>query len=162
MSATPISRDPHTPHREGCTCPRCRPEPVPGDVVLARVPPRHGWRGRMEPTPCLVAGVEQADGERRLRLLPGAPATGRPARRGDVFATTADLAGVHGLVGPHLFVATRPVVIPLGGGEGADGGDGPVILGSLGGAARSRLDAARRRPRAGRDAGDRVETVAGV
>ena len=162
MSATPIAADPRSPHPAGCTCPRCRPEPVPGDVVLARVPPRHGLRGRAEPTPCLVAGVEEADGERRLRLLPGAPATGRPARRGDVFATIADLAGVRGVVGPHLFLAARAVVVPLGGGKRADGRAGPVILGSLGGAARSRLDAARRRPHAGRDAGDRAETVARV
>ena len=161
MPTTPISRDPHIPHPEGCTCPRCRPEPAPGDVVLAAVTPRHGRRGRMEPTPCLVAGVEEADGERRLRLLPGAPATGRPARRGDVFATTADLQGVRGLNAPHLFLAGRPVVVPLGG-EGADGGAGPVILGSLGGAARGRLDAAHRRPRAGRDAGNGAETVAAV
>ena len=162
MSATSIATDPRSPHPEGCTCPRCRPEPVPGDVVLARVPPRHGRRGRAEPTPCLVAGVEQADGERRLRLLPGAPATGRPARRGELFATTADLKGVRGLNAPHLFLAVRPVVVPLGGAEEAAGGAAPVILGSLGGAARSRLDAARRRPCAGRGAGDRVVTVAGV
>ena len=162
MPTTSISRDPRAPHLKGCTCPRCRPEPVPGDVVLVPVAPRHGRRGRMEPTPCLVADVEQADGERRLRLLPGAPATGGPARRGDVFATTSDLEDVHGLVGPHPFAATRPVVIPLGGGDGADGGDGPVILGSLGGAARSRLDAAHRRPRAGRDAGNGAETITAV
>ena len=161
MSVTPIAADPCSPHPEGCTCPRCRPEPVPGDVVLVPVSPRHGRRGRAEPAPCLVADVEQADGERRLRLLPGAPATGRPARRGDVFATAADLEGVSGLDGPHLFLAARPVVVPLGC-EGANGGAGPVILGSLGGAARGRLDAARRRPRAGRDAGDRAETVAAV
>ena len=162
MSTTSISRDPRSPHPAGCTCPRCRPEPVPGGVVLAHVPPRHGRRGRAEPTPYLVAGVEQADGERRLRLLPGAPARGRPARRGDVFATAADLEGVRGLNAPHLFLAARPVIVPLGGGEGTDGGASPVILGSLGGAARARLDAVRRRPRAGRDVGDRAETVAGV
>ena len=162
MSATPIAADPRSSHPAGCTCPRCRPEPVPGDVVLAAVALRHGRRGRMEPTPCLVAGVEQADGERRLRLLPGAPATGRPARRGDVFATAADLEGVRGVVGPHLFLAARAVVVSLGGGKRADGGDGPVILGSLGGAARGRLDAARRRPHAGCGTGDRTDTVAGV
>ena len=162
MSTTPIAADPRSPHSAGCTCPQCRPEPVPGDVVLTPVAPRHGRRGRAEPTPCLVADVEEADGERRLRLLPGAPATGRPASRGDVFATAADLEGVSGMVGPHLFLAARAVVVPLGGGEGADGPAAPVIFGSLGGAARSRLDAARRRPRAGRDAGDRAETVAGV
>ena len=161
MFITRIVDDHLTPHPEGCDCPQCRPEPIPGDVVLAAVAPRHGRRGRAEPTPCLVADVEQADGERRLRLLPGAPATGRPARRGDVFATAADPEGVYGRDGPHLFLAARSVVLPLGGGEGADGGAVPVILGSLGGAARGRLDAARRRPRAGRDAGNGAETVAG-
>ena len=162
MSATPISADPRSPHPEGCTCARCRPGPALGDVVLVPVAPRHGRPGRAESAPCLVAGVEQADGERRLRLLPGVPATGRPARRSDVFATAADLEGVSGMVGPHLFLAARAVVVPLGGGEGTDGGAVPVILGSLGGAARGRLDAARRRPRGGRDAGDRAETAAGV
>ena len=162
MSTTPISPASDAPHPEGCDCPWCRPEPAPGDVVLVPVAPHHGRRGRTEPAHCLVTDVEEADGERRLRLLPGAPATGRPARRGDVFATAADLEGVRGVSAPHLFLAARSAVVPLGGGEGANGGAGPVILGSLGGAARSRLDAARRRPRARRDAGDRAETAAGV
>lgn len=130
MSDTSISPASDAPHPAGCDCPRCRPQPAPGDVVLAAIAPRHGRRGRAEPTPCLVAGVEEADGERRLRLLPGVPATGRPARRGDVFATAADLKGARSLHGPHLFLAGRAVIVPLGGAEGAGGGAAPVILGS--------------------------------
>ena len=146
MSDTLASHDPNAPHPPGCACPACRPDLAPGDVVLAAVAPRHGRRGRAEPTPCVVLDVEEAEGGRRALLARGAPARGRPARRGDLYATAADLCDA-GLTGPHLFVAGRPTVVPLGR-EGADAGPRPVVLGPLGGSARDRLGALRRRRRA--------------
>ena len=119
MRTTPISRDPRAPHHEGCNCPRCRPEPVPRDVVLVPVPPRHGARGRPTPTPCLVVDVEEADGERRLLVAPGAPATGRRAGRLDVYATADDLRAVRGLDRPHMFTAGRSLPVPQNGGAGS-------------------------------------------
>ena len=147
MSDTAISHDPHAPHPPGCACPECRPDLAPGEVVLVPIPPRHGARGRPEPTPCVVLDVEEAEGGRRALLARGAPARGRPARRGDLYATAADLRDA-GLGGPHLFVAGRPTVVPLGR-EGAGAGPRPVVLGPLGGSARDRLGALRRRRRAG-------------
>ena len=149
MSHTLASRDPNAPHPPGCACPECRPDLAPGDVVLASIPPRHGARGRLVPTPCVVLDIEEAEGGRRARLARGAPARGRPARRGDLYATAADLRDA-GLAGPHLFVAGRPTVVPLGR-EDADAGPRPVVLGPLGGSARDRLGALRRRLHSGRD-----------
>ena len=141
-------------HPDGCACPACRPEPapgpvpapVPGDVVLAPVPPRHGARGRPAPTACLVLDVAQGEDGPRLVLAPGAPARGRPARRADLYAAAADLMAVPGLRGPHVFMATRPVVVPLGRHRGRAGaGDRVAILGRLGGGALGRLEALLRR-----------------
>ena len=146
---SPISDDPHAPHPEGCTCLACASHgPVPGDVVLAAVPPRHGARGCPAPTPCLVLDVEETDdGARRALLLPGAPATGRRAGRLDVYATADDLHDVRGLDRPHVFTAGRSLLVPLGGaGSGAEAG--PMTLGRLDGRARDRLGALRRRLRA--------------
>ena len=146
-------------HPEGCACPACRPDPVPGpvpapapgDVVLAPVPPRHGTRGRPAPTPCLVIDVAESEDGPRLVLVPGAPARGRPARRADLYAAADDLVAVSGLRGPHVFIATRPVVVPLGRDRGCAGaGTRVVILGRLGGGALGRLEAPR--PRGARDA----------
>ena len=51
-----------------------------------------------------------------------------------------------GLRGPHVFVAARPVVVPLGRDRGRAGaGTRVVILGRLGGGALRRLEALRRR-----------------
>ena len=149
MSDTPISHDAKVPHRAGCTCPACMASPAPGDVVLAPVPSRTG-RGRPRPAPCLVLDVEDVGEERWLRLLPGAPATGRPARRGDVYAAAADVRGEPGLGQPYVFVANRSFARaldrrPAGARRGAD----PVVLGRLSGRARSRLEALRRRPAGG-------------
>ena len=142
-------------HADGCACPACRPDPAPGpvpapapgDVVLAPVPPRHGApRGRPAPTPCLVLDVAEGEDGPRLVLAPGAPARGRPARRADLYAAADDLEAVPGLRGPHVFVATRPVVVPLGQDCGRVGaGVEVVILGRLGGGALRRLEALRRR-----------------
>ena len=137
--------DIHAPHPADCTCPECRPEPAAGDIVLARVPPRHGGRDRAAPTPCLVLGVADEGGERRLRLAPGAPAAGQSTRRGDLYATAEDLRGAS-LGGPHVFAAARPVLLPLGRGAGGAGGAAPTALGRLGGRALGRLEALRRRP----------------
>ena len=84
--------DIHTSHPADCTCPACRPEPAAGDIVLVPVPPRHGGRGRAAPTPCLVIDVTDEGGERRALLARGAPATGRPAKRGDVYAARSRLS----------------------------------------------------------------------
>ena len=137
-------------HPEGCACPACRPgpapAPAPGDVVLAPVPPRHGTRGRPAPAPCLVLDVARGEDGPRLVLAPGAPARGRPARRADLYAAADDLVAVPGLRGPHVFVATRPVVVPLGRDRGRAGaGTRVVILGRLCGGALRRLEALRRR-----------------
>ena len=152
MSDTPISHHAKAPHRAGCTCPACTASPAPGDVVLAPVQSRTG-RGRPRPAPCLVLGVERAGEERRLRLLPGAPATGRPAHRGDVYAAAADVRGEPGLGRPHIFVANRSFTRALDrGAEGAKRGADPMILGRLGGRARSRFKVLRRRPASGAEA----------
>ena len=146
MPTTPIAADPRAPHREGCTCPACAPSPIPGDVVLVPVPPRHGARGRPTPTPCLVVDVEQADGGARLLVAPGAPATGRRAGRNDLYATGLDLGGVRDLRGPHVFRGDRPTGVALGRDSTRPGaGAGVVILGRLGGEAGKTLEALRRR-----------------
>ena len=149
MSATPVSPvsdDACALHPKGCTCPTCAPTPVPGDVVLAPVPPRHGTRGRPALTPCLILDVEETDdGARRALLLPGAPATGRRAGRLDVYATAADLRDVRGLDRPHVFTAGRSLLVPLGRGAGSGAGARPTILGHLDGRARDRLGALHRR-----------------
>ena len=141
-------------HADGCACPACRPDPAPGpvpapapgDVVLAPVPPRHGTRGRPVPTPCLVLDVTQGEGGPRLALAPGAPARGRPARRADLYAAADDLVAVPGLRGPHVFMAVRPIQVPLSRACGrVVAGDRVVILGRLGGGALRRLEALRRR-----------------
>ena len=146
MPTTPISRDPRAPHREGCICPACAPSPVPGDVVLVPVPPRHGGRGRPTPTPCLVLDIEEVDGGAQLLVAPGAPATGRRTGRDDLYATGLDLGGVCGLEGPHVFRGDRPIGVALGR-DGTRPGTGPgvVILRRLGGGAGRKLDALRRR-----------------
>ena len=155
MSAIPVSPDACALHPEGCTCPACAPTPVPGDVVLAPVPPRHGTRGRPAPTPCLVLDVEGTDdGARRALLLPGAPATGRRAGRLDVYATAADLRDVRGLDRPHVFTAGRSLLVPLGRGAGSGAATGPTTLGRLDGRARDRLGALRRRLPAPHEARD--------
>ena len=163
MSADPISSiaaDPRAPHPEGCTCPACAPTPVPGDVVMAPVPPRHSMRGRSAPTPCLVLDVEETDdGARRALLLPGAPATGRRAGRLDVYATADDLRDVRGLDRPHVFTAGRSLIMPLGRGAGSGAGARPTILGHLDGRARDRLGALRRRLPAPHEARDRARAT---
>lgn len=137
-----------TPHPADCTCPACRPEPAAGDIVLVPVPPRHGGRGRAAPTPCLVIDVTDEGGERRVLVAPGAPATGRPAKRGDVYAASADLGGAAGLDRPHVFEVSRPLPISLGRvGIGTDARTTPEVLGRLGGRGRGRLEALRRRAR---------------
>ena len=140
--------DIRTLHPARCTCPECRPEPAAGDVVLVPVPPRHGGRGRPAPTPCLVLDVMDEDGERQALLARGAPATGRPAKRGNIYAASADLGGAAGLDRPHVFEASRPMVVRLGQ-EGVDAGTAttPVVVGQLTGRARDRLEALRRRAR---------------
>ena len=138
--------DIRTPHPADCACPECRPEPAAGDIVLAPVPPRHGGRGRAAPTPCLVLDITDEGGERRALLARGAPATGRPAKRGDVYAASADLGGASGLDRPHVFEASRPLPMSLGRvGSGAGARTTPVVLGRLGGRALGRLEALRRR-----------------
>ena len=138
--------DIHTSHPADCTCPACRPEPAAGDIVLVPVPPRHGGRGRAAPTPCLVIDVTDEGGERRALLARGAPATGRPAKRGDVYAASADLGGASGLDRPHVFEASRPLPMSLGRvGIGAGARTTPVVPGRLGGRGRGRLEALRRR-----------------
>ena len=150
MSATPIHpipADPHVPHPQGCACPTCAsPGTVPGDVVLAPVPPRHGARGRPAPTPCLVLDVADGDGGPRALVAPGSPARGRRAGRDDLYATGLDLGGVRDLEGPHVFRGDRPLGVALGR-DGTRPGVGPgvVILGRLGGTAGRKLEALRRR-----------------
>ena len=146
--------DIRTSHPADCACPACRPEPSPGDIVLARVPPRHGGCGRTVPTPVLVLEVRDEGGERRVLVAPGAPATGRPARRGDLYLTADDLRGAPALNGPYLFVVRRPTLVPLGRDEAAAGaGPGLRLLGRLYGTAHARLEALRgRSPRRNRAA----------
>ena len=146
MPTTPIATDPHIPHPEGCACPACVPSLIPGDVVLVPVPPCHGARGRPTPTPCLVVDVEEVDGGAQLLVPPGAPATGRRAGRGDLYATGLDLGGVRGLGGPHVFRGDRPLGVALGrDGTRPGAGAGVVILDRLGGEAGKTLEALRRR-----------------
>ena len=159
MSATPIHPIPHNvdaPHPTGCACPACAsPGPVPGDVVLASVPPRHGGRGRPTPTPCLVLDVADGDSGPRALVVPGVPATGRRARRDDLYATGLDLGGVRDLRGPHVFRGDRPLSVALGrDGTRPDAEAGVVILGRLGGAAGRKLEALRRCLPAEREARD--------
>ena len=93
----------------------------------------------------MIDVAESEDGP-RLVLAPGAPARGRPARRADLYAAADDLVAVPGLRGPHVFVVTRPVVVPLGRDCGRAGaGTRVVILGRLGGGALRRLKTLRRR-----------------
>ena len=138
--------DIHASHPADCTCPECRPDPAAGDIVLAPVPPRHGGRGRAAPTPCLVLDITDEGGERRALLARGAPATGRPARRGDLYLTADDLRGAPALNGPHVFVVRRPTLVPLGRDEAAAGaGPGLRLLRRLYGTAHARLEALRGR-----------------
>lgn len=94
-----------------------------------------------------VVEVEESDGGGRwLRLIPSAPATGRPARRGDLYAAVSDVEGEPGRARPHVFVASRLFVTTLDGTvSGGKGGAAPPVLGRLTGRARARLKALRRR-----------------
>ena len=140
---TPADR--HAPHRPGCACPACAGEPTLGVVVLAAVPPRRGVRCRPAPVPCVVLGASDGEDGPRLLVAPGAPARGRAAR-GDLYAAATDLKGVRDLDGPHVFVAGRPIVVPLGPDRGrADARNPVVVLGRLGAGASRRLEALRRR-----------------
>ena len=157
MSAAPIHpmpADPHVPHPQGCACPACAsPTPVPGDVVLAPVAPRHGGRGRSAPTSCLVLDVADGDGGPRALVAPVSPAGGRRAGRGDLYATGLDLGGVRDLRGPHVFRGDRPLGVALGrDGTRPGAGPGVVVLGRLRGEAGKKLEALRRRMAGGAQA----------
>lgn len=112
--------------------PERRPKPAAGDIVLAPVPPRHGGRGRAAPTLCLVLDVTDKGNERRALMARGMPATGRPAKRGDVYAGSADLRGAAGFDRLHVFEASRPIMVRLARvGIESDARTAPVVLGRL-------------------------------
>ena len=148
MSGIHLSTHLDAPHPKGCACPACAPSPVPGHVVLAPVPPRHGTRGCPAPTPCLVLDVLDGDGGPHALVAPGVPATGRRVRRRDLYATGADLGGVRDLEGPHVFLGDRPLSVALGrDGARPSAGAGVVILGRLSGGAGGKLEPLRHRLR---------------
>lgn len=115
-----------------------------GHVLAFTIPTR--GRRRPDPEPHLVLGIVALDYEPAAVLAPGVPATGRRARREDVYATADDLAAVRGLHGPHQFLTARRLVVSLthhGLIEAAQ--DGTPLLGLLAPPALRRVHRARAR-----------------
>ena len=77
---------------------------------------------------------------------PAPPPGAAPRGEGDLYVAATDLKEVRDLNGPHVFMAGRPIVVPLGPDRGrADAGNPVVVLGRLGAGASRRIEALRRR-----------------
>ena len=113
----------------------------PGDVVIFRFPLECAARGQhAKSRPCLVTGIEDDNGERRVRLAYGSSVIDHRHGRDRIVRHPSDLAAA-GLRRPTRFEMTRQISVAP---------DDPrfVVSGHLGTAVTGHLDlAGLRRPR---------------